>query len=52
MLNPRQEEIDRYNSSIHIEGGKRVFSYFWKVLDFTETVFFLASKCLEISFIV
>ncbi|XP_046457190.1 uncharacterized protein LOC124204189 [Daphnia pulex] len=33
MLNPRQEEIDRYNSSIHIEGGKRVFSYFWKVGD-------------------
>ncbi len=31
MLNPRQEEIDRFNSSIHIEGGKRVFSYFWKV---------------------
>lgn len=31
-LNPRQDEVDRFNSSIHIESGKRVFSYFWKVL--------------------
>lgn len=29
--NPRQDEIDRFNSSIHTENGKRVFSYYWKV---------------------
>ncbi|XP_045029151.1 uncharacterized protein LOC116922116 isoform X1 [Daphnia magna] len=33
VLNPRQDEIDRFNSSIHVESGKRVFSYFWKVTD-------------------
>jgi hypothetical protein len=29
--NPRQEEIDRFNSSIHQENGKRVFTYYWTV---------------------
>lgn len=31
LLNPRLEEIERFNSSIHTENGKRVFSYYWKV---------------------
>ena len=30
-INPRQDEIDRFNSTIHIENGKRVFTYYWKV---------------------
>ena len=29
--NPRQDEIQKYNSSIHVESGKRVFSYYWQV---------------------
>lgn len=33
LFNPRQEEIDRFNSSILTENGKRVFSYYWKVGD-------------------
>lgn len=31
-VNPRQDEIDRFNSTIHIESAKRVFTYFWKVI--------------------
>ena len=29
--NIRQEEIDRFNSTIYVENGKRVFSYYWQV---------------------
>lgn len=32
-VNPRQDEIDRFNSTIHIENAKRVFTYYWKVSD-------------------
>jgi len=31
--NYRQEEIDRFNSTIYVENGKRVFSYYWQVYD-------------------
>lgn len=33
VINARQEEVERFNSSIHLENGKRVFSYYWKVSD-------------------
>ena len=29
LVGPRSDEISRYNSTVHIEGGRRVFSYYW-----------------------
>ena len=31
--NPRADEVQRFNSSIHVQGGRRVFSYYWPVGD-------------------
>ncbi|KAF2367967.1 TRAF-like [Trinorchestia longiramus] len=33
QASPRAAEVSKYNSSIHLEDGQRVFTYYWKVED-------------------
>lgn len=45
--NYRQEEIDRFNSTIYVENGKRVFSYYWQVIYYLihyEELFYISPR--------
>jgi len=43
-LDPRDDEIQRWNSTIHMEGNNRVFTFYWRIRDMETKMFAWATR--------